>query len=348
MFEVVTMETVMPASSSVQTIESSRWQRLRLWLRPPRQLRTTSLGKIVIVFSIVIGVAATNTGNNLLYLVLGGLFGVIAASGVLSERVLRDIQVEVGTPPIGTAGRPLAVPVTLHAGRERDSFLLEVTLLDAEGNEVGRGAVRELLRGRRRSIAVPVVRPVRGALSIEQIRVATRFPFQMYEKARLYPARRTAWFAPAPTAVASGWQLDRSLHGQETNRRGGSPGEDFRGLRPRLPTDPVSRVHWKRSVAAGEQVVKIFAGAQAATVTIWIGRGVDAEQFEAGLSEVAGLIERLVHVGRPVVLRAGALRASGGAQHPDGGAACRHLLARVDRDQLADGPVWRIEPGGRA
>ena len=46
---------------------------LRRKLRPPRRLRFTREGRVIVILSIGVGFAAINTGNNLLYLLLGWL-----------------------------------------------------------------------------------------------------------------------------------------------------------------------------------------------------------------------------------------------------------------------------------
>ena len=60
------------------------WARLRRRLRPPRRLRFTREGRIIVLLSVGVGFAAINTGNNLLYLLLGWALSFIIASGVLS------------------------------------------------------------------------------------------------------------------------------------------------------------------------------------------------------------------------------------------------------------------------
>src|SRR5664279_4786506 len=50
-----------------------------------RPIRFTRLGTFYILFSIGVGAAAINTGNNLLYLMLGILLGFIVISGFLSD-----------------------------------------------------------------------------------------------------------------------------------------------------------------------------------------------------------------------------------------------------------------------
>ncbi len=82
------------------------WLRRR-W-RPPRRLSFTREGQILVFLSVGVGFAAINTGNNLLYLLLGWLLSFIIASGVLSEATLRQLVVERRPPPTHLRGR--AVP----------------------------------------------------------------------------------------------------------------------------------------------------------------------------------------------------------------------------------------------
>jgi len=52
-------------------------QRLLILLRPPRRLRFTSEGTGFVIVALAIGVAAINTGNNLLYLILAMMLSAI-------------------------------------------------------------------------------------------------------------------------------------------------------------------------------------------------------------------------------------------------------------------------------
>ena len=59
--------------------EGRRRRRRRL----PRQLKTTREGKLLIAITLGLGFGAINSGNNLLYLILGMLLSLIVLSGVL-------------------------------------------------------------------------------------------------------------------------------------------------------------------------------------------------------------------------------------------------------------------------
>src|SRR5919106_6811045 len=100
----------MAGRSAIGIARSRRpiWRRLRELLRPPRTLRLTAAGRTFLVVTLGIGVGALNTGNNLLYLVLGLLLGLIIASGILSEMCLRGLHVRRIGAEAAFAGEPFA------------------------------------------------------------------------------------------------------------------------------------------------------------------------------------------------------------------------------------------------
>src|SRR5690554_7568268 len=73
----------------------ARWKR---WTRPPRRLSFTSAGKYFVLITIGIGFGAINTGDNLLFLLLGMMLSLILASGILSEAVIRRLHAERNLP----------------------------------------------------------------------------------------------------------------------------------------------------------------------------------------------------------------------------------------------------------
>ena len=55
--------------------------------------------------ALLLGFAAIGTGNNLLFLILGGMLGFITLSGWLSEQMIRRVQVRRRVPRGVVAGR---------------------------------------------------------------------------------------------------------------------------------------------------------------------------------------------------------------------------------------------------
>lgn len=74
----------------------------------------TRAGMIYILISVVIGIAAINTGNNLLYVVVAALLSAILVSGIASALVLRSLTLDVHLPEHVFAGRPMLARLLLQ------------------------------------------------------------------------------------------------------------------------------------------------------------------------------------------------------------------------------------------
>ena len=74
----------------------------------------TRAGLVYILISLIIGIAAINTGNNLLYVVVAALLSAILVSGVASALVLRSLELDVHLPEHVFAGRPMLARLLLR------------------------------------------------------------------------------------------------------------------------------------------------------------------------------------------------------------------------------------------
>jgi uncharacterized protein (DUF58 family) len=67
----------------------------------------TRAGIVYVLVTLVIAIAALNTGNNLLYIVVAAMLAAILVSGLVSAWVLRDLELEIHLPEHVFAGRPV-------------------------------------------------------------------------------------------------------------------------------------------------------------------------------------------------------------------------------------------------
>jgi uncharacterized protein (DUF58 family) len=86
-------------------------------LRQTFHYEVTKAGVIYVLVTLVIGIAALNTGNNLLYIVVAAMLAAILVSGVVSALVLRGLELEVRLPEHMFAGRPVLGRVVLRNPR---------------------------------------------------------------------------------------------------------------------------------------------------------------------------------------------------------------------------------------
>jgi uncharacterized protein (DUF58 family) len=90
----------------------------------------TGVGIIYVVTVLLIGVAALNTGNNLLYVIVAAMLAAILVSGVASAIVLRDLELDIRLPEQVFAGRPtLGKIVIRNRSRWLPSFSISVVPL---------------------------------------------------------------------------------------------------------------------------------------------------------------------------------------------------------------------------
>ncbi len=244
------------------------WLRRRKW-RPPRRLSFTREGKIIVVLSVGIGFAAINTGNNLLYLLLGWLLSFIIASGILSEQTLKRLTVTRRPPPRVFAGEPFLMEVVIQNAKEkRASFSIEVEDLEGKTPLDKRCYFLKIPEGKSQRTSYRHTFVRRGLYTLTGYRLATKFPFALFRKSRdvdaplellVYPAR-VAVPRPPPRA---------QVRGETAANRLGRRGEFF-GLRERRTGDDRRDVHWKSSARTGRLLVREYEDELARKVVIGV------------------------------------------------------------------------------
>jgi len=86
-------------------------------LRESFDYDVTRAGIVYVLVTLVIGIAALNTGNNLLYIVVAAMLAAILVSGVVSAWVLRWLELDVRLPQHVFAGRAVLGRIVLHNPR---------------------------------------------------------------------------------------------------------------------------------------------------------------------------------------------------------------------------------------
>ena len=86
-------------------------------LRDAFDYDVTKVGIVYVAIVLVIGIAALNTGNNLLYIVVAAMLAAILISGLASAIVLRGLQLDVRLPEHVFAGRAMLGRIVLRNPR---------------------------------------------------------------------------------------------------------------------------------------------------------------------------------------------------------------------------------------
>jgi uncharacterized protein (DUF58 family) len=269
------------------------------------RIRITRVGVWYIVVAIVVGAAATNTGNNALYLVESMLLALLAASGIASRRNLRRLELEFVTPPEAYAGRLFSVQFTLRC---RDRFLARRYLLVSGLDEVQSLLVPYLGNRREHRNRLFFRFPKRGLFRIPYLRVSSIFPLGFFEKAMGYPAQLEILVFPEILPVSGAQYFDRGRSGEELSKKAGWSHE-LRALRLFRPGDDPRSIHWKRSARTGELVFMEREAEEGRRLSILFDNAAGdlsdreaEEQFEPLVTEAASVAVHYLEQGFEVAL----------------------------------------------
>ena len=234
------------------------------WLGQKVEYRISRAGWMYFGATLLVALAALNTGNNLLFLILACLVSVILMSGILSSISLAGIDLRIELPEHIFVGQTVRATVELINGKlTLPSFALRVEAVvpkDAPAAAVLETPVffPHLPRQQRMKQSVPVTFLKRGLHVQDTFRIVTRFPFGFLQKSRRITLKSEALVYPS---VQSDSELSEIFPGIEGSIESYSKGRghDLHALREYLPTDSASHVHWKASARAGSLMVREFA-----------------------------------------------------------------------------------------
>jgi uncharacterized protein (DUF58 family) len=315
------------------------WARFRAW----RRIRPTAGGVAFTLGSIAVGFAAMNTGNNLLYLLLGAMLGFIGISGWLSEQAIRGLGIERRAPRAVTVGNDLrltyevtnrktrlpslAVEIS-EAGLPDRAFLAHV----APGDRVVTRSVNSFVR--------------RGIYPLRTLTLSTAFPFGLFRKERdlVLPGEIVVWprtDRPVRDPAPGSGRMPRP--GPSSRGALGLRGE-YRSLRTYRIGDDSRDIHWKSSARMTQPVLREYERDGAETCWICLDlRGEPGDAAEIAVETAAALAARAVAEHRPFALVAGSevLEPGDGAGQLE---RALDLLARVDFEPGAPAPLPPVDP----
>jgi uncharacterized protein (DUF58 family) len=234
------------------------------WLQYKMEYKVTRAGWIYILAILLIALAALNTGNNLLFLILASLIASILMSGIFSSVTLAGISMRMELPEHIFAGQPIRAIVELQNEKlTLPSFALRVEGAKTKGPQPD--AVLQtpvyfpyLPKRERAAQSVPILFARRGVYRQDAFRIVTRFPFGFLQKAHQVKVQSEALVYPSVEPTQEFFEILPGLQGALQNPHKGR-GQDLYALRDYLPTDSARHVHWKASARAGSLMVREFS-----------------------------------------------------------------------------------------
>ncbi len=272
-------------------------QREKSRRRPQRRARLTREGKVFVFVTVGVGFAAVNTGNNLLYLMLGLMLSLLLLSMVLSEIALRKVFVERRLPARAFARTPSLVELVLrNEKRFLPSYSLEVEDRAKDEPTERRCYFLKVSPEGEQVAAYQRVPSKRGALALIGYRIGTRYPFGLVEKAYVHVGEGELLVYPELIDVDPA-----ILRGRFTGTDHPDPfigrGIEVAGLREYVAGDEARAIHWRRSAALGTLVVKERQRDASSRVVFVLDNlrpeGVEEEGWAAGFEHAISRIATL-------------------------------------------------------
>ncbi|HEV2488421.1 MAG TPA: DUF58 domain-containing protein [Candidatus Acidoferrales bacterium] len=232
------------------------------WLLYQVDYRLTREGVIYLIAVFVIVLAALNTGNNLLFMMLACLLAGILVSGVVSRAVLTGLDLYIELPEHVFAEQPILATVEIRNEKSiTPSFSLRVVGLQDEARE-------EILKQPVYFPYIPhessarqkveLLFPRRGVYRQDAFGIRTKFPFGFLEKTRRVESTLELVVYPRVEPTDEFYEILPLLSGEmESMHRG--RGHDLYSIRDYLPTDSARFVDWKSSAKTGTLKIREFA-----------------------------------------------------------------------------------------
>jgi len=249
-------------------------------------------GRYYAGLTLLLGFAAVNSGNNLLYFFLGALLGLMALSGFLSYLSLKFVKVSVDIPE-----ELYAKTVNYLRVRVKSTSTLPLFLIYLKINENQKTLMEFVPRKSEKVALLPAFFEKRGPNKIPGIFVGTAFPLGFTLREMFYPLNYEVLVFPyiRRTGHREEHLKPKEIgYGVESKKEGASG--DFMGFKSYSGSEPLSRIFWKKW-PTGDLYVKKFQDEEFFEFILEIESDATEDEIEKVASQAVEYIENGNSVG---------------------------------------------------
>lgn len=258
--------------------------------RIPEGIRITKVGLWYVLFAVLVAIAATNTGNNSLYLVVAVMLGALVVSGVTSRANVDGLAADVRLDDDVHANQPFSLEFEL---RNRSLWLPRWFLLVSASKHGTPRLVPHLPRRGVSRGSLDLLLRRRGRRQIPSLHVSSLFPFGFFRKGVRYQVDREILVFPELYAAAAAEEERAARQGDQSVRRAGS-GHGLHTLRGFRHGDDPRSIHWKQTARTGDVIYMVREAEESRRLSLLFDNGVgplhtaeEKERFERLVSEAA-------------------------------------------------------------
>jgi uncharacterized protein (DUF58 family) len=292
----------------------------------------TREGILYFVFVLLLSLAAINTGNNILYIILATLLSAVVISGILSRNFLKQLSLSLQMPENVFVHEKVSVKVSLKnlkrvfpslsilvedsEQRRQESLLtrfksflnrlgaIPIEYKNSDRNMFRQAAYFPILRpGETKSELIVQSFPHRGLYHLQGFWISTRFPFGLFQQGEHIEAQGEVLVYPAVQEASSFFQLLPFIPGKMENRHLGH-GESLFSIREYQNGDNARIIDWKASAKTQKLMAREFAQEEESKLCLILDTHIhlaaaqdSEERFERVVSIAAGIAAHFIEEG---------------------------------------------------
>ncbi len=252
--------------------------------------RITRSGLVMLFIFALLVLAAMNTGENLLYIVFAGVFGMLLLSVLAARWSLRRVSVRREAPHAVFRGESFAYIARI----ENHKRFVPALSLRIEQEGAPGGYVMRVPAGHQAAAAVTYTFKKRGVYQLPPCDIVTTFPFGFLELRRRYKEEVEVLVYPRIRAARIN-ALERATGRQFAPSRNQGDGDEFFSLREYIRGDDLRLVVWRVSARLGVWMVREMGVGNARVVTFVMDtRRVATPDFDEQFEEVIEIAASLM------------------------------------------------------
>ncbi len=257
-------------------------------------MRPTREGSRYLLATGLIGLAAMNTGNNLIYLIFGMLLSVLVLSYVLLRTNLSGLLLKVEAEHPVFAGQKAYFRITVRNTKKFvSSYSLRIRLPAGMLAEESTGFIPVVAPGSSETSEVELVFRRRGSFRYGDFVLESSFPFIFFHRKVTVQVEGEVVVYPRIREL----ELDALRRGASGERMTNRPGrsDDLLVIREFRDGDDMKHINWKASARSDSLMVKEFTELESRMITLVLDNSSPAEEFafERGVSFAASVAWKL-------------------------------------------------------
>lgn len=259
-------------------------------------MKLTREGRRFLPATLLIGFAAFNTGNNLIFLIFSMMLSFLVLSLVLLMLNMRRLTIRLSQDQPVYAQKTSRISITLR-NRKQSMASYSMRVLISEDNSSA-ALFPRVAGASEATVGMPVRFRKRGRYQLGSFLIESTFPFILISRRKECPVEGEILVYPEITDIARMLPdpAETTTGALCTGRRGG---EDFSRIREFRHGDDWRKIHWRASAKTGEFMVMEYTEEESNRTTIIFDnlKPHDTAAFEKSVSFTASIAERLIAQG---------------------------------------------------